>query len=67
MEDKDKTTIEPSKEEFENLILKIKANKVVGADDIQGEMFKYIGEKLKQIVYQLLIRIWKEEEMTSKW
>jgi hypothetical protein len=49
------------------LITELKNNKAPGEDKIMGEIIKYGGDKLWDLIYELITNIWKQEEMPKKW
>jgi hypothetical protein len=58
---------EPSQEELEKVIGKLKINKAPGGDDIIGELFKNAGQELKKRLHTLIRNIWREEKMPDAW
>jgi hypothetical protein len=49
------------------LITELKNNKAPGEDKIMGEIIKYDGDKLWDLIYELITNIWKQEEMPKEW
>jgi sorting nexin-29 len=58
---------EPSQEELEKAIGKLKVNKAPGEDDIIVELFKNAGQELKKRLHMLICNIWREEKMPDVW
>ena len=58
---------EPSQEEMEKIIGKLKINKAPGEDDIIAELFKNAGQELKKRLHTLICNIWREENMPDPW
>lgn len=58
---------EPSLEEVEHVVNKIKNNKSPGSDNLSGELFKYGGAALLSQLHELILMIWRGEEMPSEW
>ena len=58
---------EPSQEEMEKVIGKLKINKAPGEDDIIVELFKNAGQELKKRLHILICNIWREEKMPDAW
>jgi hypothetical protein len=57
----------PSKEEVVTMIKELKNNKAPGEDKITGEIIKYGGEKLWDLIHELISNIWEQEEMPKEW
>jgi hypothetical protein len=45
----------------------LKSNKAAGPDDILPEFIKNGGFPLKQKMYQIIVKIWKQEKTPSEW
>ena len=58
---------EPSVEEVKAAINKLKNNKAAGYDSIPGEMLKTGCERLLEIIYGFIIKVWREEVLPSEW
>lgn len=58
---------EPTYEEYLQVLAKIRNGKAAGADEINGELIKEGGEKLKKTLYNLITQIWKEEKIPQQW
>lgn len=58
---------DPTREEIEEIINKSRNGKSPGKDGINIEMLKYGGPELKERLYQLITKIWKEEKMPQDW
>ena len=54
------STDPPTQEEVNLAISKLKRNKSAGCDNIQPELYKYGGAKLRTCIKNLLTDIWKE-------
>jgi hypothetical protein len=54
-------------EEMEEAIKKLKNNKAPGADGITAALFKQGGTELKKGMFQLILRIWVDEELPHDW
>lgn len=63
----DYRTPEPTREEVEEIISKLKNNKSPGANGITAENIKYAGEELKQPLFELILTIWRDEEIPEDW
>jgi sorting nexin-29 len=58
---------EPTYEEINKIIKNLKSNKAVGPDDILPEIIKNGSFPLKQKIYQIIVKIWKQEKIPSEW
>jgi mannosyltransferase OCH1-like enzyme len=58
---------EPTYEEINKIIKNLKSNKAAGPDGILPEFIKNGGFPLKQKIYQIIVKIWKQEKIPSKW
>jgi len=45
----------------------MKNNKAPDDDNITAEMLKNTGEEMKEELYKMIIKIWKEERMPESW
>ncbi|XP_076055159.1 uncharacterized protein LOC143033551 [Oratosquilla oratoria] len=54
---------EPTINEVGTAIKELKNNKAPGEDGVVGELLKAGGEYLKNKIYQLILRIWREEKV----
>jgi len=54
-------------EELEKALKKLKNNKALGADGITAELIKQGGTEPKNQMFQLLLRIWADEELPYEW
>ena len=59
--------MEPTINEVRTAIKELKNNKAPGEDGVVGELLKAGGEYLNDKVYQLILRIWREEKVPRKW
>jgi hypothetical protein len=57
----------PKLEELEKVMKKLKANKAPRADGITAKLFKQGGTVLKNRIFQLILRIWADEEQPYEW
>jgi hypothetical protein len=58
---------EPSLEELEAAVKKIKNNKSPGIEKIQVKLIKSGGEDLYKYLLQLIRRVWNEESLLDEW
>ena len=58
---------EPTLQEVENEILRLKNFKAPGIDNLPGELFKHGGNALWIVLHVLIVRIWKGKEMPWEW
>jgi Reverse transcriptase (RNA-dependent DNA polymerase)/Endonuclease/Exonuclease/phosphatase family len=58
---------EPTMEEFNDIVNGLKNGKAAGSDEICNEMIRNGGQELKEEMYKLLIKIWKEETIPEEW
>lgn len=58
---------EPTIQEVENEILKLKNFKAPGIDNIPGELFKNGGNALCMEMHELIKRIWNDEQLPEEW
>lgn len=58
---------EPTLQEVEREILKLKNFKAPGIDNLPGELFKYGGNALRMELHELIVRIWNDEELPEEW
>lgn len=64
MEDEEE---EVSREEVEEAINKLKRNKAVGQDEMQGEIIKYRGEKIRVEIWKIVNKVWMREGWPEEW
>ncbi|XP_056006763.1 uncharacterized protein LOC130050564 [Ostrea edulis] len=64
-EELDIDTSEPSEEEVEKAINKLK-NKSAGTDSVTAELIKYGGQPARGRFHSLLLKIWQEEQMKRR-
>jgi hypothetical protein len=57
----------PTQQEVVKCIMKLKNNKVPGEDNIVAEMIKCGGEILNRRIYELICRMWQNEEIPDRW
>lgn len=57
----------PSLEETQKALNKLKNHKAPGADEIPAELLKYGGEALHRQIHQLITQIWSEERIPARW
>jgi len=58
---------EPNIEEVREVIKELRNNKVPGGDNICAEIVKYGGDKLIQLIYELIKDVWRQEVMPKEW
>ncbi|KAL6416610.1 hypothetical protein ACFW04_013312 [Cataglyphis niger] len=58
---------EESRSEIRAVIGRLKDNKVVGADGIPAEVWKYGGENVEEWIWRICNRIWKGEGCIDEW
>ncbi|XP_055371836.1 uncharacterized protein LOC129605867 [Condylostylus longicornis] len=58
---------EPSIDETKDAIHKLKNNKASGEDSITAELIKYGGDAVLQKIHELIILIWKNEDIPDSW
>jgi hypothetical protein len=58
---------ELSQEEMEKAICNLKINKAPGEDDITAELIKNASQELKERLYALICKIWRDEKMPDDW
>jgi len=64
----DKEEIEiPTCKEINNIISKLKGNKATGPDSITSELIKSGGYILKLRIYNLILKIWNNEQIPEEW
>lgn len=57
----------PDFEEFEDALRRMKNNKAPGRDGLPAELYKYGGEDLHKVMYDLVLTIWQDERMPRQW
>jgi hypothetical protein len=57
----------PTYIEIDNIITNLKLKKAPGTDNIPSELMKHGGSTLKQRFYDLILLIWKKEELPTDW
>jgi hypothetical protein len=60
-------TEDPTREEVENTIAKLKNNKAPGTDSITAELIEHKGQILLGRIHKLILRIWQKEKVPAKW
>jgi len=58
---------EPNIQEIWELIKELRNNKAPGGDNICVELVKYGGDKLIQLIYELITDVWRQEVMPKEW
>jgi len=58
---------EPSQEELEKAICKLKINKTPEEDDTIAEFMKNASQELRKRLHALICNIWREEKMPDNW
>lgn len=58
---------EPTVEEVYNIINDLKNGKAPGSDSINNEMIKNGGEELSKRMFELILKIWRNETMPEEW
>jgi Reverse transcriptase (RNA-dependent DNA polymerase) len=57
----------PSRNEVLEAISKLKNNKAPGDDMLPAELFKAGGERLVDVIYELIFRVWRDEKLPEPW
>jgi sorting nexin-29 len=57
----------PTLDELDKAIKKLKNNKAPGVDAITVELIEQGGTELKNRMFQLILRIWTDEELPNEW
>jgi len=57
---------EPNMQEVKELIKELRNNKAPGGDNICAELVKYGGDKLIQLIYELIKDVWRQEVMPKE-
>ena len=60
-------TYEPTLEEIRDITHSTKHGKAPGIDTITVELVKSAGEKMEQKIYNLIRKIWQDEQMPKDW
>ena len=58
---------EPTYNEINEVIKNLKPNKAAGPDEILPEFINNGGLPLKQNLFQLIVKIWKQEKIPYEW
>lgn len=58
---------EPSYEETREAILKLKNGKAAGSDGVPGELLKYGGDVLWNVIHELIVHVWNHEVIPDEW
>jgi len=58
---------EPSYEETREAILKLKNGKAAGSDGVAGELLKYGGDVLWNVIHELIVYVWNHEVIPDEW
>jgi hypothetical protein len=58
---------EPTMEEVKKALQKLKNNKSPGRDTIPSELIKSGGDSLIKCIYELIRKIWMQEELPDEW
>lgn len=58
---------EPTKQEIKEIIANTRNGKAPGKDNINMELIKHAGDSLHDIIYQIKVKIWREEKMPEEW
>lgn len=56
-----------TREEVDDEIDKLKRNKAVGKDEMEGEGIKYGGEKVRRVVWEVVNEVWKGNGWPEEW
>jgi hypothetical protein len=68
LQDHDEEEIEsPPYKEINNIISKLKRNKVLGPDCITSELIQSGGYTLKLRIYNLILKMWNNEQVPEEW
>jgi hypothetical protein len=68
LQDHDEEEIEiPTYKEINNIISKLKRNKASGPHCITSELIQSGGYTLKLRIYNLILKIWNNEQVPEKW
>ena len=57
----------PTYKEINNIISKLKGNKAPGPDSLTSELIKDGGYILKLRIYNLILKIWNNEQIPEEW
>ena len=57
----------PTYGEVKNAIASLKNNKSPGPDSIPAELFKHGGEKLVDVLHNVIVRVWQSEILPEEW
>jgi sorting nexin-29 len=58
---------DPTLEEFRDSLKNLKNNKAPGTDNIPVELLKYGGNEVMKSIYELIILVWVEEQISKEW
>ena len=61
------TEDEPTEEEVEKAIKKLKNHKASGVDQIHAEMLKYGGKSALKWIHRVVLCVWRNEEIPDDW
>jgi len=53
--------------EVREVIMELRNNKAPGGDNICAELMKCGGDKLRQLIYELIEDVWRQEVMPKEW
>ena len=57
----------PTYGEVKKAIASLKNNKAAGPDSIPAELFKHGGEKLVDVLHNVIVRVWQSEILPTEW
>lgn len=56
-----------SRKEIDRVVRKLKEGKAAGGNDIVNELWKYRGEEVKELFWEICNRIWRGDGWSEEW